>query len=67
MKNSFAQEHGNSLEISLNLLSREKVVTIPGLAFGKGGEGYLRISFALSPEQIEEGIRRIGHFFVNAG
>jgi len=63
VKNSFAQEHGNSLEISLNLLSREKVVTIPGLAFGKGGEGYLRISFASSPEQIEKGIRRIGHFF----
>jgi len=56
-------KYGNSLEISLNLLSKEKVVTIPGLAFGNGGEGYLRISFASSPEQIEEGIRRIGHFF----
>lgn len=58
-------KYGNSLEISLSLLSKEKVVTIPGLAFGKGGEGYLRISFASSPEQIEEGIRRIGHFFEN--
>jgi aspartate/methionine/tyrosine aminotransferase len=56
-------KYGNSLEISLSLLSKEKVVTIPGLAFGKGGEGYLRISFASSPEQIEEGIRRVGHFF----
>jgi aspartate/methionine/tyrosine aminotransferase len=56
-------EYGNSLEISLKLLSEEKVVTIPGLAFGAGGEGYLRISFAASPEQIEEGIRRIGNFF----
>ncbi len=56
-------KYGNSLKISLNLLSKEKVVTIPGLAFGNGGEGYLRISFASSPEQIEEGIRRIGHFF----
>jgi len=52
--------HGNSLDISLNLLSKEKVVTIPGLAFGTGGEGYLRISFAPSPEEIEEGIKRIG-------
>ncbi len=56
-------KYGNSLEISLNLLSKEKVVTIPGVAFGKRGEGYLRISFAPSPEQIEEGIRRIGFFF----
>jgi len=58
-------QYGNSLDISLNLLSKEKVVTIPGLAFGQGGEGYLRISFAPSSEQIEEGIRRIGHFFEN--
>lgn len=58
-------KYGNSLEISLNLLSKEKVVIIPGLAFGKGGEGYLRISFASSLEQIEDGIRRIGHFFEN--
>lgn len=56
-------KYRNSMEISLNILSKEKVVTIPGLAFGKGGEGYLRISFASSPEQIGEGIRRIGHFF----
>lgn len=56
-------KYGNSLEISLNLLSKEKVVTIPGVAFGKRGEGYLRISFAPPPEQIEEGIRRIGLFF----
>jgi len=58
-------KYGNSLEISLNLLSKEKIVTIPGLAFGKGGEGFLRLSFAASPEQIEEGIQRIGHFFEN--
>lgn len=54
---------GNSLETSLSLLSKKKVVTIPGTAFGRRGEGYLRLSFALLPEQIEEGIRRIGRFF----
>jgi aspartate/methionine/tyrosine aminotransferase len=54
---------GSSLEAALGLLSEEKVVVIPGSAFGVGGEGYVRLSFAAAPEQIEEGIRRIGRFF----
>jgi len=54
---------GGSLDISLSLLSKAKVVTIPGVAFGGRGEGYLRLSFALSPEQLKEGIQRIGRFF----
>lgn len=55
-------KYGNSLEIALNLLSKEKVVTIPGVAFGEKGEGYLRLTFSAPPEQLEEGIQRIGHF-----
>jgi aspartate/methionine/tyrosine aminotransferase len=54
--------HGGSLEIALNLLAKEKVVTIPGIAFGERGEGWLRLSFAAEPEAIEEGIKRIGRF-----
>jgi aspartate/methionine/tyrosine aminotransferase len=53
----------NSLDIALRLLLEKKVVTIPGTAFGRLGEGYLRISFAPEADQIEEGIRRIGQFF----
>lgn len=55
-------KYGNSLEIALGLLAKEKVVTIPGKAFGEGGEGYLRLTFAAPQEQIEEGVRRIGRF-----
>ena len=29
---------------------------VPGSIFGKKGEGYLRLSFAASPEKLEEGI-----------
>ncbi len=53
---------GGSLEFALDLLAKEKVVTIPGIAFGERGEGWLRLSFAAEPEAIEEGIRRIGRF-----
>ena len=53
---------GSSLDIALALLKKEKVVTIPGIAFGAGGEGYLRLSFAAEPGDIVEGIRRLGRF-----
>lgn len=48
-----------SKELSMYLLKKCKVVTVPGTAFGKQGEGYLRLSFATSLEDIKEGIRRI--------
>jgi len=48
-----------SEELSMYLLEECKVVTVPGTAFGKQGEGYIRLSFATSLEDIKEGIRRI--------
>jgi aspartate/methionine/tyrosine aminotransferase len=49
---------GPSMETALRLL-KEKVITVPGSAFGAQAEGYLRLSFSIAPELIEEGIRRI--------
>jgi len=57
--------YGDSLKLALDLLKEEKVVTIPGIAFGKGGEGFLRLSYAASPEVIEEGILRISRFLAS--
>jgi aspartate/methionine/tyrosine aminotransferase len=54
---------GNSLEMAKKLLGSVNVVTVPGSAFGSNAEGYLRLSFAASRENIEEGISRIGKFF----
>jgi aspartate/methionine/tyrosine aminotransferase len=51
--------HGDSLEIGRRILEQQRVVTIPGEAFGGGGAGFLRLSFAASEEQIREGVRRI--------
>ena len=55
-----------SLEVALELIAKEKVVAIPGLAFGRAAENFLRLSFAATPENIEEGICRIGRFFSQA-
>jgi len=53
---------GGSLALCLRLIEEEKVVVTPGAAFGPGGEGWLRISFANLPETIEEGLKRLGRF-----
>jgi aspartate/methionine/tyrosine aminotransferase len=49
---------GASEEVAWALL-KEKVITVPGDAFGEEGEGFLRLSFSIDAELIEEGIRRI--------
>lgn len=49
---------GPSEELAVKLLDR-RVITVPGSAFGREGEGFLRLSFCIAPELIEEGIRRI--------
>ncbi len=44
------------------LLKEEKVVVVPGSAFGEGGEGHIRACYAASLEQIEEACDRIERF-----
>ena len=51
-------QFGPSMDTALGLLD-ERVITVPGSAFGTEGEGYLRISFSIDSSLIEEGIRRI--------
>jgi aspartate aminotransferase len=51
----------DSAALAKQLLEREHVVVVPGEAFG--APGFLRFSYATSMERIEEGLRRLGHFF----
>jgi len=55
----------NSETFARKLVAAEDVITIPGNAFGEEGEGYLRISFAVTENTIVEGIRRIGTYANN--
>ena len=50
--------NGPSMEVAMTLLD-ERVITVPGSAFGTEGEGFLRLSFSIEAPLIEEGIRRI--------
>jgi aspartate/methionine/tyrosine aminotransferase len=54
---------GVSLQAAERLLEEKRVVSVPGVAFGAAGEGWLRLSWVAPVDQLEEGIRRIGEFF----
>ena len=49
-------------EFALRLLHEEKVACVPGTAFGIGGEGYLRISYGYSDDELIEALKRIERF-----
>jgi aminotransferase len=51
-----------SEEFAEKLLSEEKVAVVPGSAFGKYGEGYIRCCYATSLIEIEEALKRIKRF-----
>jgi aspartate aminotransferase len=45
------------------ILEQAGVALLPGTAFGAQGEGFLRLSYAASMEQIEQGLERLAAFF----
>ena len=51
-----------SEEFALKFLEEEKVAVVPGNAFGESGEGFLRISYAYSIENLKEAISRLKNF-----
>ncbi len=49
----------SSLAFAEALLEEAGVAVVPGEDFGSAGRNHVRLSFACSQEQIEEGCRRI--------
>ena len=51
-----------SEEFATRFLEEEKVAAVPGTAFGDSGEGFLRISYAYSLENLKVAIGRLANF-----
>ena len=51
-----------SEEFCERLLNEQKVAVVPGTAFGPSGEGYVRISYAYSLEQIKMALEKLEAF-----
>ena len=52
---------------SMRLLDEEKVAVVPGSAFGAGGEGFVRCSYATAYEKLEEALERMARFVQRHG
>ena len=52
-----------SAEVADYLLDHAHVATVPGSAFGEGGEGYIRLSYATAYDQIVEAMKRMEKAF----
>lgn len=57
----------NTLSFAKTLATDAAVLVIPGIAFGGNGEGFVRISYAASVEEVSTGIERIGRWLRSAG
>ncbi len=55
----------SSFDFCVELLKEKSVLVFPGTQYGKGGEGFIRISFLASLEQLSEATDRIGEFYHN--
>ena len=51
-----------SEEFATRFLEEEKVAVVPGTAFGDCGEGFLRISYAYSLDNLKIALNRMAHF-----
>ncbi len=57
--------NGDSFAFCLELVQKEKVAVVPGEAFSVMGEGYFRLSYACSMEELEEGLNRLENFLAS--
>ena len=49
---------GDDIEVAEKFL-QHRVITVPGVAFGSEGKGFLRISFCNTEDRMAEGVRRM--------
>lgn len=56
-------ELADPMAFCLRLRDQGGVVVVPGTAFGPGGSGHIRLSYAGDPETIREGVRRLAPFW----
>jgi aspartate/methionine/tyrosine aminotransferase len=51
-----------SYDAAIQLIEEYDVLAIPGIAFGEGFEGWLRLSWVAPLEKVREGIKRVATY-----
>ncbi|MDZ7761471.1 MAG: pyridoxal phosphate-dependent aminotransferase [Desulfovermiculus sp.] len=57
----------DSTAFALSLLEKEKVLVIPGSAFGRSGQGCVRIAGTVGEKRLEEAMNRLQRYVTNVG
>ncbi|EOT41967.1 pyridoxal phosphate-dependent aminotransferase [Enterococcus columbae] len=55
----------DSFEFCVDLAQKQQLAIIPGIAFGKEAEGYVRLSYAASMEKLTEAMQRLEKYVAN--
>jgi len=55
----------DSRTFASKLLEQEKMLVIPGVGFGPGGEGFVRFCYATNDENIQDGVQRLSRFMAS--
>ena len=58
----YGKNEENVYLCAYKLLKEKKVVVVPGSAFGESGEGFIRISYAYSIEDLKKALARVEEF-----
>ncbi len=59
----YPDQSRKSLDVSMDILDKCGVALTPGIDFGAAGEGFIRISYANSKENINEAVNRLKDYF----
>ncbi|CCO23961.1 pyridoxal phosphate-dependent aminotransferase [Maridesulfovibrio hydrothermalis] len=59
MKHLALKFDGSSLKLAFDILEKAGIGVTPGIDFGEGAEGYIRLSYANSIENLTEGMNRL--------
>ena len=57
----------SSAEFCERLIMEKRVAVVPGTAFGDCGEGFIRVSYCYSIENIKKAVKRIEEFIKENG
>lgn len=55
----------NSMDFCVDLAEKNKLALIPGSAFGDAGEGYIRLSYAASMDNLVEAVKRLNNYMAS--
>lgn len=62
---NISQFEQSSFDFALTLVKNAGVALVPGSAFSQYGEGYVRLSYAYSMEQLKEAMDRMENYIMN--